>query len=427
VTGADEQGAPRAPTGTHDVLWPASWRFQAMVAGFADLVERAGYGLLQSPTFEYAWVFRRGAGEGTDVVAKEMYEFADRDGKHLALRPEGTASVVRAYLQHHPALPWKAWYATPLFRHERPQAGRYRQHHQVGVEALGTADADLDVEVIWLADRFLSGLGLSRYTLRIGSMGDGSCRPAYVDELRRFLVERRDSLCDEHRSRAETSPLRVLDCKQPACRAATAEAPRLLDWLCDECAAHFARVGEGLGALSIATEVDDRLVRGFDYYTRTTFEFASGSIDAAQNALGGGGRYDDLVATLGGDPTPGIGFGIGVERVLLACDAEGVFPAAPEALDAFVVDVTGGASARDLVAELRGGGLGADRAYDGRSMKAQMKLADRSGAAVALIVGQEELAGGTVTLRPLRAPGEQRPVRRQDVVSAVRSVVAGPS
>jgi histidyl-tRNA synthetase len=422
---ADEQGAPRAPTGTHDVLWPASWRFQAAVAGFAHLVERAGYGLLQSPTFEYAWVFRRGAGEGTDVVAKEMYEFADRDGRHLALRPEGTASVVRAYLQHHPPLPWKSWYASPLFRHERPQAGRYRQHHQVGLEALGVADPDLDVEVIWLADQFLSGLGLTRYRLKLGSMGDATCRPLYVEELRRYLLERRGTLCEEHRGRAESSPLRVLDCKRPECRAATEEAPRLVERLCEDCAAHFARVTGGLAALAVEAEVDHRLVRGFDYYTRTTFEFASGAIDAAQNALGGGGRYDGLVETLGGDPTPGVGFGIGLERVLLACDAEAVFPVAPPALDVFVVDVTGGEAARDLVADLRRAGLGADRAYDGRSMKAQLKLADRSGAGVALIVGRQELAEGTVTLRPLRAGGDQHPVPRDEVVPSVRRALAG--
>jgi histidyl-tRNA synthetase len=422
---SEERGTPRAPTGTRDILWPESWRFESAAARFAALVQGAGYGLLQSPTFEYASVFRRGIGEESDVVGREMYEFADRDGKLLALRPEGTASVVRAYVQHHPTLPWKAWYATPLFRHERPQAARYRQHHQVGIEALGVVDADLDVEVIWIADAFLRGLGLGDFTLHLGSMGDATCRPGYVTLLRDYLVAHRDELCDEHRDRLETNPMRVLDCKRPECRAVTDKAPRLIDHLCDECAAHFGRVREGLAALGVPYVIDYRLVRGFDYYTRTTFEFASSAIEAAQNALGGGGRYDGLAEMLGGDPTPGVGFGIGLERVLIACEAEGVFTEGPPHLDAFVVDVAGGGAARDLTAALRRAGLRADRAFDGRSMKAQMKLADRSGAGLALIVGPEEARRGVVVVRPLRTDGEQRSVAVGDVVSAVAEHTAG--
>jgi histidyl-tRNA synthetase len=417
---ADQRRTARAPTGTHDVLWPASWRWERVLAAFATEVERAGYGLLQSPMFEYAEVFRRGIGEGSEVVGKEMYEFADRDGQMLALRPEGTASVVRAFVEHHPVVPWKTWYATPAFRHERPQAGRYRQHHQVGVEALGPADPDLDVEVVSLADGYFRRLGLADYELKLNSMGDGTCRPAYVELLRSVLRQRADRLCDEHRRRVDANPLRVLDCKRPECREATADVPHLVDHLCDDCAAHFARVREGLSALGVPYGLDHRLVRGFDYYTRTTFEFASGAIDAAQNGIGGGGRYDALVEMLGGPPTPGIGFGIGIERVLIACDGEGVLEAAPPAPDAFVVDVAGGESARDLTAALRRAGLRADRAFDGRSMKSQMKLADRSGARLALIVGPEERAAGTVTVRPLRAEGEQREVPLEQVVAVVK-------
>ncbi len=423
---ADERRAARAPTGTHDVLWPESWRWEVFVAAFAQEAERAGFGLLQSPLFEYAEVFRRGIGEGSEVVGKEMYEFEDRDGQMLALRPEGTASVVRAYVEHHPVPPFKAWYVTPAFRHERPQAGRYRQHHQVGVEAIGAADPDLDVEVVALAHDFYRRLGLSDFTLKLNSMGDGACRPAYVELLRSVLAERRDQLCDEHGQRLEANPLRVLDCKREACRAATAEVPRLVDRLCDPCAAHFERVRRGLEALAVPYVLDHRLVRGFDYYTRTTFEFASGAIEAAQDAIGGGGRYDGLVEMLGGPPTPGIGFGIGIERVLIACTKEGVLAAEPPAPDAFVVDVAGGETARDLVAALRRAGLRAERAYDGRSMRAQMKLADRSGARVALIVGPEELAGGTVTVRPLRTGGEQRTVGLDRAVGEVAAArVAG--
>ncbi len=414
-----EPAAARAPTGTHDVLWPESARWEALVARFAAEVERAGYGLAHTPLFEDVRVFRRGIGEDSEVVGKEMYEFTDRGGRELALRPEGTAPIVRAFVQHRPALPWKAWYVTPSFRYERPQAGRYRQHHQVGVEALGPADPDLDVEVVDLAHGFLRGLGLRDLASKLNSMGDGACRPAYVELLRRALAPVRDQLCDDHRQRLDANPLRVLDCKREACRQATAEVPRLVDHLCDPCRAHFERVCGGLDALGVAYEVDHRLVRGFDYYTRTTFEFAAGSLQAAQNAVGGGGRYDGLVELLGGPPTPGIGFGIGIERVLLACDAEGAFRVEPRVPDVFVVDVAGGESARDLTAELRRAGFGAERSFDGRSMRAQLRAADRSGARLAVLVGPGELATGTVSLRPLRGGGDQRRVARGDVLRAV--------
>lgn len=424
--GGDQRGAARAPTGTRDVLWPDSFRFETTVARFADLVTRAGYGFLQSPVFEYSSVFRRGIGEHNDVVGKEMYEFEDRDGQMLALRPEGTASVVRAFVQHRPLVPWKAWYAAPMLRHERPQAARLRQHHQLGVEAIGVSDADLDVEVVWLADSFLGEMGLSRLELHLGTMGDATCRPAHRDALRAYLAARSDELCEEHRERYALSPLRVLDCKRPECRAATEDAPRMADYLCEPCAAHFARVRGGLDELGVGYVLDTRLVRGFDYYTRTTFEFASLAIEAAQNGICGGGRYDGLVEMLGGAATPGIGFGMGIERVLAACDAEGVSAKDAPPLDAFVVDVAGGDAARALTAELRRAGLRADRAFDARSMKAQMKLADRSGARLALIVGPAEAKAGTVVVRPLRTElDEQESVARTEVLETVRRRAEG--
>lgn len=416
---SSEKGGARAPSGTHDVLWPESTRWEALLAAFGGEVERAGYGLAHTPIFESVEVFRRGIGEGSEVVGKEMYEFQDRGGRTLALRPEGTAPMVRAWVQHRPPLPWKAWYATPAFRYERPQAGRYRQHHQLGVEALGPADADLDVEVIALADRFFRSLGLSSFSLGMNSMGDVHCRPTYLAVLTEYLAGRRDELCDEHRGRLEANPLRALDCKRQACRQATADAPGFTGHLCDDCREHFHRVRDGLDALGVPYTLDHRLVRGFDYYTRTTFEFASEALEAAQNGIGGGGRYDGLVEQLGGPPTPGIGIGIGIERLLLACDAEGVFPVAPKPLAVFVVDTTDGSAARDLTSELRAAGLSADRAFDSRSMKAQFKAADRSGARLALIVGPDEAASGTVSLRPLRGDGTQSVVNRADVLSAV--------
>jgi histidyl-tRNA synthetase len=418
---AGDGTAARAPSGTHDVLWPESTRWESLIAAFAGQVEQAGYGLAHTPIFEDVRVFRRGIGEGSDVVGKEMYEFEDRGGRHLALRPEGTAPMVRAFVQHRPPTPWKAWYATPAFRYERPQAGRYRQHHQLGVEAIGSSDADLDVEVVALADGVFRSVGLSDFTLKLNSMGDAVCRPAYIAELQAYLAERQEKLCPEHRDKLDANPLRVLDCKRPECQEAIADAPRLVDHLCDDCAAHFARVRGGLDAVGVPYQLDHRLVRGFDYYTRTTFEFASGALESAQNGIGGGGRYDGLVEMLGGPDTPGIGFGIGIERLLLACDAEGVYPVDPPALDAFVVDLTGGEVARDVTTTLRRAGLRADRAFDGRSMKSQLRSADRSGARVAIIVGPDELAAGTVSVRPLRTPGDQQTVPVADVVAAVRT------
>jgi histidyl-tRNA synthetase len=384
------------------VLPPESAVFEALVERFGALARAAGYGLVLLPLFEDAAVFSRGIGEGTDVVAKEMYEFFDRGGRRLALRPEVTASVARAYCQHRPPLPWKVWYWGPNFRYEHAQAGRYRQFYQAGAEALGSEDPDLDVELVALAWRFTGEAGLRSVRLLLNSLGDEACRPAYRGALVSYLRSRRDELCAEHRDLVERNPLRVLDCKTEACRLATAGAPRPLDALCEACAAHFARVREGLDALGIPAVLEPRLVRGLDYYTRTTFELVADALDAAQDAIGGGGRYDGLVEALGGPPTPGIGFSVGLDRTVLALSAEGGPLPAPPAPDAFVVDLVGGSEARVLAEELRRAGLAAERAFDGRSLRAQLRLADRSGAAVALIVGEAEQASGTVTVRALR-------------------------
>lgn len=413
----------RAPTGTRDVLPPESARWEALVATFARHVEAAGYGLVQSPMFEEIGVFQR-MGEGTDVVRKEMYEFVDKGDRHLALRPEGTASIVRAYVQHRPPTPWKTWYVAPSFRYERPQAGRYRQHHQVGLEAIGVADPDLDVEVIGLLWRFFEALGLRELRLHVNSMGDLEARAAYLDELRAYLRAHADELAPDDRAKIDDHPMRVLDSKRPETQAATAGAPTLLDSLSPAAAAHFDRVQAGLRALGIPYEIDERLVRGLDYYTHTTFEVKSPALDAAQNTIGGGGRYDGLAEALGGPPTPGIGFGAGIERTLLACDAEDAFPTPDRSVDVFVVDVTGGDEARDLTFALRAAGVAADRAFEGRSMKSQMKSADRSGARLALIVGDDERARGTVTVRPLRDGGDQQSVPRDQIVDQVRKLLS---
>jgi histidyl-tRNA synthetase len=396
----------KAPTGTRDVLPPESARWQALIARFAQTVTAAGYGLVQGPVFEDLEVYKR-VGASTDIVRKEMYDFQDKGGRHVALRPEGTAGVVRAFIQHHPPTPWKVWYAAPNFRYERPQAGRYRQHHQLGVEVLGTDDPDVDVEVISIAHDLYKGIGLTRFTLLLNSLGDATCRPAYNTALSDYLAARVDELCDEHKERYVENPMRVLDCKKKACRDATKGAPRITDHLCEECKAHFERVQEGLSALEIDFVIEPRLARGLDYYTRTTFEFQAREIDASQSAIGGGGRYDRLAEELGGDPTPGIGFGSGIERILLAADGEGVFPTPEDRVDVFVVDVMGGTHARDITAQLRRAGIRADRAFDGRSWKAQMRAADRSGATRVLIIEEDDVAAGQVRVRDVKTRDER--------------------
>jgi histidyl-tRNA synthetase len=415
----------RAPIGTQDVLPPASARWQALIAAFAGVAERFGYGLVHGPLFEDIGVFQR-MGLGTDVVRKEMYDFRDKGDRHLALRPEATSSVARAYVQHRPPTPWKVWCVSPAFRYERPQAGRYRQHHQVDVEVIGAADPDVDVEVIALGAAYLDAIGLRRWRLALNTMGTPADRVAFADALRGWLRPRAGDLARDDRDKIESHPLRVLDSKRPETAAAVADAPRIAEVLGPASLAHFERVRAGLDALGIPYTLAPGLVRGIDYYTHTLFEFQSEALDTAESTVIGGGRYDGLIEQLGGPPTPGIGFGSGIERMLLAADAEGAFPGPETTLDVFVVDVTDGAAARDLTHELRRAGLRADRAFDGRSMKAQMKAAGRSGARVAVIVGEQEVADGSATVRDL-AQGEQDVVPRDQVADRVRKLLEAPA
>lgn len=416
-------GPFRAPVGVHDVIPPDSARWEAVIAAFATIAGRAGYGLCQSPMFEDIGVFAR-MGEGTDVVTKEMYEFRDRGDRHLALRPEGTASVVRAFVEHRPTAPWKVWYASPVFRYEKPQSGRYRQHHQLGVEAIGSADPDLDVEVMVLLADFYAAIGLHQTPLVVNTLGTPAQRTDYAAVLSNWFAQHLGDLDPADQSKVADHPLRVLDSKKRATRSVVAQAPSILDSLDDEALAHFERVQSGLGAAGIEFTVDPRLVRGLDYYTHTLFEFRSPALSDAQNTIGGGGRFDGLVEALGGPATPAVGFGTGIERVLLACDAEGALGDLPSNVQVFVVDVVDGEAARGLTTDLRRAGIGADRAFDGRSMKAQMKAADRSGAAYAAIVGIDEAAAGTVTLRPLRSDDQQVSVGRTELIDALRQRLA---
>ncbi|HUP84984.1 MAG TPA: histidine--tRNA ligase [Acidimicrobiales bacterium] len=419
----------QAPKGTLDVLPPGnggapfdSAAFSGLVGKFAARVAAAGFGLIVGPMFEDLAVYAR-VGATTDIVRKEMYDFHDKGDRHLALRPDSTPSVVRAYVEHRPTLPWKVWYATAHFRYDQPQAGRYRQHHSVGVEVLGVADADLDAELIALSHQFLTeDVALGHVELMINSIGDDVCRPAYRDELVHYVGAHEVDLCAEHRDHWRDNPMRLFDCKREPCRAVTDEAPRLLDHLCEPCAAHFERTKAGLEALKIDYRVETRLIRGQDYYNRTTFEYESTALTNAQLALGGGGRYDGFVEALGGPATPGIGFGLGIERILLAAQAEAgdadaqTRPSAGTSIDVFVIDTTPDAvHAAALTNELRQAGVRTDRAYDQRSYKAQMKQAIRSGASHALVVEPEGW-----TIRTLQEKGEPTPVEPADAVPEIR-------
>ena len=411
-----------APIGTRDVLPPESARWVALIAAFAEVAGRYGYGMVHTPMFEDLGVFQR-IGEGTEVVSKEMYDFEDKGGRRIALRPEGTASVVRAFVEHRPLVPWKAWYVTPAFRYEKPQKGRYRQHHQVGVEVLGVDDPDVDVEVIALAERYLRAVGVSRYLFVMNSMGDAEDRANYQDILRAYLNDIRGDLAEEDREKVDRNPLRVLDSKRRQTMDATVDAPKMSDVLSARSTERFERVQAGLRALDIEFAIDPRLVRGLDYYNHTLFEFQSTALDSAQSTLLGGGRYNGLAEALGGPETPGIGFGSGIERVLLHLDVEGTFPAPEAGVDAFVVDTTDGSHARDITESLRDAGLSADRAWGGRSMKAQMKAADRSGGRFAVIVGEDEAAAGQATVRDLRGELGQRAVARAELVGTIRTLL----
>jgi histidyl-tRNA synthetase len=409
----DSRALYRAPIGTHDVLPPESHRWAALVAAFARRASRFGFDLVITPIFEHLEVFQR-VGESTDVVRKEMYEFEDKGGRRLALRPEGTAPVVRSFVQHRPPVPWKVWYVAPHFRYERPQKGRYRQHWQVGAEVLGVDDPEVDVEVIALAHGFYQALGLRDVNLVINSMGDEHSRPAYVALLSEYLLDHAAALGDTFRERVEANPLRVLDSKIDDWQDVIERAPQLTEHLSDESRAGFETVQRRLEMLGIRYELAPRLVRGFDYYTGTTFEFQSRALDAAQNAIGGGGRYGKLAEEMGGPPTSGIGFGIGVERVLIACEAEALPAADVARAEVFVVNglaAEGSAEAARLLYELREQGVRAERTYGDRSVKAQFKAADKSGARWTVMLGRDEATRNAVTVKDLGS-GEQLEVGR---------------
>ncbi|AYE95442.1 histidine--tRNA ligase [Mycobacterium paragordonae] len=411
-----------APKGVPDYIPPDSAEFVAVRDGLLSAARRAGYGHIELPIFEDTALFARGVGESTDVVSKEMYTFSDRGDRSVTLRPEGTAGVVRAVIEHsldRGALPVKLCYAGPFFRYERPQAGRYRQLQQVGVEAIGVDDPALDAEVIAVADAGFRSLGLDGFRLEITSLGDESCRPQYRELLQDFLFGL--DLDEQTRQRAALNPLRVLDDKRPEVKAMTADAPVLLDHLSDAAKQHFDTVLAHLDALGVRYVINPRMVRGLDYYTKTTFEFVHDGL-GAQSGIGGGGRYDGLMKELGGQDLSGIGFGLGVDRTLLALRAEGKSVGTAARCEVFGVPLSEAAKLRLAVlgAELRGAGVRFDLAYGDRGLKGAMRAADRSGARVALVAGDRDLDAGTIGVKDLGS-GEQVSVPVDSVVAEVLS------
>jgi histidyl-tRNA synthetase len=379
-----------------------------------------GFRYVETPTFEHTELFARTSGETSDVVTKEMYTFEDKGGRSLTLRPEQTASIVRAYLAnaHDLPTPFKGYHVSAQFRHGRPQAGRLREFRAFGIETIGAAGPAADVEVIEVGDRYLRGRGLEQIELRVNSIGDAECRPAYRQKLIAYLEPHEDELDEDCRTRLRTNPLRVFDCKVDGQTPLVLGAPLISENLCQACSEHFAAVRNGLDAAEIAFVHDPRLVRGLDYYTRTAFEFVSGSLSQAQATVCGGGRYDGLAEVLGGPPTPGVGFAIGLDRVLLALREEGAPLPGELGVACFVVSIGPDASqvGTRLVQDLRDAGIPAAAAFEDRPLKAQLKMADRSGAAYAVIVGEKEIAASTAILKRL-SDGVQEEIPIDDVVN----------
>ncbi|WP_338675461.1 histidine--tRNA ligase [Streptomyces sp. SCSIO 30461] len=413
----------QAPKGTYDLIPPDSAKYLAVREAIAAPLRASGYGYVETPGFENVELFARGVGESTDIVTKEMYAFETKGGDRLALRPEGTASVLRAALEanlHKTGnLPVKLWYSGSYYRYERPQKGRYRHFSQVGAEAIGAEDPALDAELIILADQAYRSLGLSDFRILLNSLGDKECRPVYRDALQDFL--RGLDLDEDTRRRVDINPLRVLDDKRESVQKQLVGAPLLRDHLCDACKVYHEEVRELLTAAGVAFEDDEKLVRGLDYYTRTTFEFVHDGL-GSQSAVGGGGRYDGLSEMIGGPALPSVGWALGVDRTVLALEAEGIELEIPASTSVFAVPL--GDEARRVlfrvVTELRKSGVAADFSFGGKGLKGAMKNANRSGARYAIVAGERDLAEGLVQLKDMES-GEQSALALDGVVAEIRA------
>ncbi len=405
----------QAPKGTEDLVPASSYKWQYLEKNFKEVCDVYGYSEIRVPTFEHTELFERGVGDTTDVVEKQMYTFLDKGGRSVTLRPEGTASAARSFIQNslfQAPMPVKMFYNLACFRYENKQKGRLREFHQFGVEAFGSAGPDIDAEVISLAIDFLKRVGLTDLTVHINSIGCPECRKKYNALLRDYLRPHYDELCNTCKSRFERNPLRILDCKSSECQAIAAGAPRLLDNICESCREHFTAFRAALDAMNISYEIDDGIVRGLDYYTKTVFEIISGGFTVC-----GGGRYDGLIEELGGSPTPGIGFGLGIERLLLRLDEIGVEIPAPAPPDLYAISL--GAAAKTyvtkLVTTLRRAGIRAEYDLMGRGLKAQMKYANKLGARYTLVLGDNEIERGAAALKNMET-GEETDIRLDELV-----------
>lgn len=416
----------QAPRGTRDVLPSDSYRWQYVEQRMREAAAEAGYREARTPVFEHTELFLRGVGDTTDIVQKEMYTFKDKGDRSITLKPEGTAGAARCLLEHNlfaDALPCKMYYLNaPIFRYEAPQSGRLREHHQFGLECFGARGASADAELILLAYKLLSTLGVKNLSVNINSIGCPECRPKYHAMLKEFLAGRIDQMCDTCKSRFDRNPLRVLDCKEKRCQELVKDAPSMLDVLCDDCRAHFAQLQRYLDAAGVPYQVDSRIVRGLDYYTKTVFELITQTKDGNLTVCGGG-RYDHLVEQLGGPALHAVGFGMGIERVLMLLDSEGVVIPRPNQYDVFVTYMgQNDVPAFTLVQQLRGAGLKADMDHTGRSLKAQFKYANKTGAPLCATLGDDEVAAGAVKIKHMQTR-EERLVPLADAVSAAREML----
>ena len=409
------------PKGTKDVLPTESYKWHFLEKKIRQTARLFGLQEVRTPTFEHTELFARGVGETTDIVNKEMYTFIDKGERSITLKPEGTASVARCFIENGLAqlpMPLRMYYITPVFRYERPQAGRLREHHQFGVEMYGVDSAELDVETMLIAKNIFDSLGIKGITLNVNNIGCGNCRPKYNQALRDHLQANLDKMCPVCQQRFVTNPLRILDCKDDRCKKVTAEAPSVLDFLCEDCSSHHGKVVNLLDKLGVDYQVDPKIVRGLDYYTKTVFEFVKDDI-GAKSTVCGGGRYNNLVAEVGGKPCPAVGFGLGLERLLLTIEACGIEIPNEEKVKVYIAPLNQSVYAMDVVAKLRAEGVSAMCDVAGRSVKAQMKYADKLGAEYVVVIGDNEIAEGVVTLKNMKT-GESESVALSQLVNTIK-------
>ncbi len=414
----------RAPKGTKDVLPVESYKWQYLEKMFRELCKSFGYKEIRTPVFEHTELFERGVGETTDVVQKEMYTFEDKGGRSITLRAEGTAPAARAYIENKlyaDAQPTKVFYISPIFRYEKPQKGRLRQHHQFGIEVFGSDKPSADAEVISIVTTLYDKLGIKNVELHINSIGCPKCRNEYNQILREYLSKKIDKLCSTCQTRYEKNPMRILDCKNDACQEHIGDAPLMIDHICDECSLHFENVKELLDIANIEYVVDPKIVRGLDYYTKTAFEFISNEI-GAKGTVCGGGRYDRLLESIGGPSTPSVGFGMGIERLLLTLENNKIEIPFEDEIDIFIVSIGDNAEkeAFKILCDLRKNGISADKDHVGRSFKAQFKYANKINANYTIVIGDDEIEKGVVALKNMKT-GEQNEIKLNDLISILKS------